>query len=102
VPGYDNPNNASHFLNGTTRFRLRNGKYGGMYQTTYDIHNGGFLQQRLQGHYASQCCGFAVDYQMMNISQFGFEGVQRDRRITVTFSLAGIGSFITPLGAFGR
>ena len=102
VPGYDNPNNASHFINGSATFRLLDGRYGGRYIFNYDLRNTSFLQQRIQGYYSSQCCGISIDYQMMNVSQFQLTGVPRDRRLAITFTLAGIGSFASPLGAFGR
>lgn len=102
VPGYNDPNNASHFINTDTTLRLMNGRFGGRYGFNYDLRNQSFLQQRIQGYYSSQCCGISVDYQMMNVSQFALTGVPRDRRLAVTFTLAGIGSFAAPLGGFAR
>ena len=102
VPGFDNPGAASHYLNANATVRTRDGRFGGTYGFNYDLLQNGFLQQRIMGYYSAQCCGVSVDYQTINISQFGLEGVQRVRRIAVSFTLAGIGSFSTPLGAFGR
>jgi len=102
VPGFNNPASASHYLGANATVRLLDGRLGATYGFQYNLQQNGFLQQRIAGYYASQCCGISVDYQMMNISQFRLEGVPRDRRLAITFSLAGIGSFATPLGAFGR
>jgi len=101
-PNFNNPNNSSHFINGETTMRFLQNRVEGTYGFNYDIKNGALLQQRIRGSYATQCCGFAMEYQAQNIAQYGFQGVPRDRRLTVTFSLGGIGSFVTPLGAFGR
>jgi hypothetical protein len=102
VPGFNNPNNASHFLNTDTKLQFFNGKLGGRYGFNYDLRSQSFLQQRIQGYYSSQCCGISVDYQMMNVSQFALQGVPRDRRLAITFTLAGIGSIAAPLGGFAR
>ena len=49
VPGYNDPNNASHFLNTDTKLQFFNGKLGGRYGFNYDLKSQGFLQQRIQG-----------------------------------------------------
>ena len=87
----------------TPRCARWTGRLGGTYGFNYDLRQHGFLQQRITGYYNSQCCGLAVDYQMVNVSQFALSrAFQRDRRLAITFTLAGIGSFSSPLGAFGR
>jgi hypothetical protein len=101
-PNFNNSNNSSHFLNAGTTVRLFQGRIEGTYEFNYDLKNSGFLQQRIRGYYGSQCCGLAVEYQMMNVSQFALSGVSRDRRLAVTFNLAGLGSFAAPLGGFAR
>jgi hypothetical protein len=101
-PNFINPDFGSHFVDGAATVRLFQGRLEGMYGFNYDLKNTFMLQQRIRAFYGTQCCGFAVDYQMMNVSQFALQGVPRDRRIAVTFVLAGIGSFVTPLGGFAR
>jgi hypothetical protein len=57
------------------------------------------LQQRLTGFYNAQCCGVAVDYAVTNQRQFGFRD---DKRFSLSFTLAGVGSFTNLLGVFGN
>ena len=102
IGNFTTPGIASHFIDASTTFRLMNGKIEGMYSLNYDIKNNGLVQQRMRGFYGAQCCGIAIDYQMMNVSQYQLQGTPRDRRLAVTFTLAGLGAFTAPLGAFGR
>jgi hypothetical protein len=102
VPGFNDPNFASHFLNATATFRTLTGRLGGTYGFNYDIGNSRFIQQRFVAYYNAQCCGISFDYQTINVSQFQLSGVPADRRFGVSFTLAGIGSFSSPLGGFGR
>jgi hypothetical protein len=59
------------------------------------------MQQRIVAFYNAQCCGITVDYQTVNLSHLGV-GVEKDRRFGISFTLAGIGSFSNPMGAFGN
>ena len=77
-------------------------RVGGTYRFNFDVGNRRFMQQQIVAYLNSQCCGFAVDYQVTNVSQFQLSGVPMDRRLAVTFTLAGIGSFSPPLGGFTR
>jgi hypothetical protein len=55
------------------------------------------------GYYNAQCCGFGIEYQAYNFA--GLRGVRLpfsyDRRVNVSFTLAGLGTFSNVLGAFG-
>ena len=51
--------------------------------------------------YNAQCCGFGVDYQITNIEHLNQSETFR-RTSTFSFTLAGIGSFSNPMGAFGN
>jgi LPS-assembly protein len=101
LPGYDNPAFASHFFNGTTTLSTPNNVIGGSYGFNYDILNTAFLQQRVVAYYNAQCCGIQFDYQTVSYARFGLTSVPTDRRLGISFTLAGIGSFSNPFGSFG-
>jgi hypothetical protein len=81
--------------------RLKENKYGGMYQFNYDLLRGTFLQRRMLAYYNAQCCGFAVEYQTYNLSGLSYSPVQKDHRLNISFTLAGIGTFANFFGAMG-
>ncbi|HEX5071432.1 MAG TPA: putative LPS assembly protein LptD [Vicinamibacterales bacterium] len=86
-----------HALNASAGLNLKD--WGGHYDFYFDVVNQRLLQQRVTGYYHSQCCGIAVDYQTFSTVS---STVPVDHRLAITFTLAGIGSFSPPLGAFGR
>jgi hypothetical protein len=60
------------------------------------------IQQRSTGFYNAQCCGIAVEFQRFNYGNSGYYYViPNDRRFTISFTLAGIGTFASPMGMFG-
>jgi len=81
--------------------RLKQNRYGGMYQANYDVLRSSFLQQRMMAYYNAQCCGFSVEYQTYDLSQLGYSPVNKDRRLSFSFTLAGIGTFANPFGSMG-
>ncbi len=101
LPGYDNPDGATHYLNGSVTVRRPGNWLGGTYIFNYDIQNTSFLQQRYMAYYNAQCCGVAVEYQTFNFVGNPNAIVPQDRRFNVSFSLAGIGSFSNFFGALG-
>jgi hypothetical protein len=88
-----------HALNAVTTVNAKDKRMGATYGFNFDVINQKFLQQRIQVYYHAQCCGFALDYQAYSTLS---STVPIDHRVAVTFTLAGIGSFSPPLGAFGR
>lgn len=98
--GFDNPQFADNFLNGSATFRRANGHLGGAYTAQFDLRRSMFVQQRVLAFYNSQCCGLSVDLQMRDIAYLGLPR-QTVRQINFSFTLAGIGSFANPLGSFG-
>jgi hypothetical protein len=98
LAGFDNPDRATHYLNAATTIRTRDNNLGGTYDFNFDVRATSFLQQRIIAYYNSQCCGISVDWQSISSS---FRSVRSDRRFGISFTLAGIGSFSNPLGAFG-
>jgi LPS-assembly protein len=92
------PEVITHYINSSTTVHTASNKLGGTYSFNYDIHNSAFLQQRIFTYYNAQCCGVLVEYQIFN---YATSVVPRDRRLNISFTLAGIGTFSNLLGAFG-
>jgi hypothetical protein len=102
VPGFDNPAGATHFLDAAVKLRTRSRRFSGEYGFNYDVKSGGFLNQRVVVGMNAQCCGVSVDYQTVALGHLALPGLQQDRRFGISFTLAGIGSFSNPMGAFGN
>lgn len=96
IPGYSDPNAVRHSLNASASYGTLDGRFGGTYNFNLDVFHQRLIQQRVIAYYHAQCCGIAFDYQISNVSSVP------DRRMSISFTLAGIGSFSPPLGAFGR
>ena len=101
VPGFDVLTTASHFLNARAAFRTRSGRFGANYGFNIDVRNKSFADQRFGASYNAQCCGISADYQIADLSHLGLQQKQ-DRRFNFSVTLAGIGSFSNPMGAFGN
>jgi LPS-assembly protein len=103
LAGFNNPLNASNFVNAATSIRKPGNAFGGTYSFNYDLKQNAFLQQRYVLYYNSQCCGVGVEYQAFSYGTAlaGITGIPRDRRFNITFTLAGVGTFSNLLGAFG-
>ncbi|HXT71359.1 MAG TPA: putative LPS assembly protein LptD [Vicinamibacterales bacterium] len=100
VPGFDNPASAAHSISGWGTLTSPGGRVKGTFGLQVDVKNKLFLQQRVGVSYGAQCCGIALDYQVLN--QQHLPGGKTDHRFNISFTLAGIGSFVSPLGSFGR
>ncbi len=96
LQGFDNPLRADHFLTVAARAKKPGEGASLGYSMTYDVLRDRMLQQRLNGYYNAQCCGVAVDYAVTNLSHFG---LRDDKRLTLSFTLAGLGSFSNMMGA---
>jgi LPS-assembly protein len=102
LAGFDDENNRDHYLNSFTNLRTTDNKFGGVYQFNYDVQRGRHLQQRLLWYYNAQCCGLSFEYQSFNLEGLGSRvRVDQDRRLNLSFTLAGLGTFSNMLGAFG-
>jgi hypothetical protein len=102
LAGFSDPANADHFLNMHATLKAPDNHFGGTYAFNYDVLRGYFLQRRYQFFYNSQCCGLAFDYQTVDLTHFtGVSLTGSDRRMSISFTLAGIGTFSNPLGSFG-
>ena len=101
LEGFSDPANADHYLNLHATLKERDNQFGGTYAFNYDVLRGYFLQRRYRFFYNTQCCGMAFDYQTVDLTHFSgtsFNG--NDRRMSISFTLAGIGTFSNPLGSF--
>ncbi len=99
--GFDNPDFADHYLNASATWRTTTNTFGATYTFNYDLRRDQYLQQRYLAYYNAQCCGFGVEYQKYNFSNYAGVAISEDRRFNVSFTLAGIGTFSNFLGAFG-
>jgi LPS-assembly protein len=89
---------ADNYLNASTTIRTSDNRIGGSYVFNFDVKDASFLQQRIVAYYNSQCCGISFDWQTITTPLLS---IPSDRRLGISFTLAGIGSFANPLGSFG-
>jgi LPS-assembly protein len=99
-PGFES-NVTSHSLYANASLKFLQNRVGGTYGFDYDIRTQAFVQQRWIAYYNAQCCGISIDYQNAVVAGFGLPNSLKDRRFGLSFTLAGIGSFANPFGAFG-
>ena len=100
--GFTDPRRLDHYLNAFTSLRTRDNTLGGAYSFHYDVERGRYLQQRVLVYYNAQCCGISGELQTFNFAGLGARArVPRDVRLSLSFTLAGLGTFANVLGAFG-
>ena len=100
--GFTDPRRLDHYLNAFTSLRTRYNTLGGAYSFHYDVERGRYLQQRVLVYYNAQCCGISGELQTFNFAGLGARArVPRDVRLSLSFTLAGLGTFANVLGAFG-
>ena len=94
---------SDNYLNLGTNLRFAEGRLGGQYIFDYDFSRDRVMQQRIMGFYNAQCCGITVEYQRMNFPTYVDPrfAVPNDKRFTISFTLAGVGTFASPLGMLG-
>ena len=96
-PTFDTNSFAS--LSARTRF-LRD-RLSTAYSISVDLARSYVVSQGIVGSYMAQCCGVQAEYQQFSYpSGFGLPQ-PTDRRINVSFVLAGLGTFSNFFGAFG-
>jgi hypothetical protein len=96
------PAQATHFLNAAAALSDRDRRIGGRYEMYYNLKLGTFAEDRMLVYYNSQCCGIAVDYRNTRPGQGSVFSLPGNRTLNLIFTLAGIGSFANPFGAFGN
>ena len=100
--GFDNPERLDNYINSSTSFRTTDNRFGGLYDFNYDIRRGRFLAQMIRLYYNAQCCGVRVDYQVYNLEGLGTRAlIEKDQRVTFSFTLAGLGTFTNNFGGAG-
>ncbi|MCY4636640.1 MAG: putative LPS assembly protein LptD [Acidobacteria bacterium] len=100
--GFDNPSRLDNYINSETSFQTSDNKLGGLYNFNYDIRRGRFLAQMIRLYYNAQCCGLRIDYQVFNFEGLGTRAlIEQDRRVTLSFTLAGLGTFTNNFGGAG-
>jgi hypothetical protein len=92
---------SSNFFNTDTTFRVWDGRIGGRYALDANLADGTLVQQRIGGFYHAQCCGVSLEYQAWNYGTSSSLVVPKDRRFSLSFTLAGLGSFSNVLGIVG-
>ncbi len=102
LSGFNDLHRPDHYLNAFTTLRTRDNTVGGAYSFHYDVERGRYLQQRVLVYYNAQCCGISGELQTFNFEGLGARArVPRDLRLSLSFALAGLGTFANVLGAFG-
>jgi LPS-assembly protein len=100
LPGYNNPDLVTDYVNVDTRLSTADNRFGSSYSTNYDVVQARFTQQRINGYYNAQCCGIAFEYQRFNYPSAST--VPPDNRFFMSFTLAGLGNFSPFSGALGN
>jgi lipopolysaccharide assembly outer membrane protein LptD (OstA) len=101
VPGFNVAAALAHTLGMSASIHAPDSHLTGTWNWNYDFTNAYMLQQGMTGVYNTQCCGIAFQYQTVYLGMLGPLGIQHDRQFNITFTLAGLGTFSNPLGAFG-
>ena len=85
----------------SARTRLLGDRLSTAYSLSVDLARSYVVSQGIIGSYMAQCCGVQAEYQRFNYpSGFGLP-VPSDRRLNISFVLAGLGTFSNFFGAFG-
>jgi hypothetical protein len=89
------------FASLSARTRLLRDQLSTAYSISVDLARSYVVSQSIMGSYMAQCCGVQAEYQRFNYpSGFGLP-VPSDRRLNISFVLAGLGTFSNFFGAFG-
>ena len=91
------------YLSASTSLRSPSGHYTGTYALSWDITHSTVVTQNILATYMAQCCGLQIEFQKFAYPQAtaGFP-IPSDRRINMSFVLAGLGTFSNFFGAFGN
>ena len=90
----------SSYLSGSTSLRSPNGHFTGTYAISWDIAHSTIVTQNVLATYMAQCCGLQMEFQKFHLVSSA--PIPSDRRINVSFVLAGLGTFSNFFGAFGN
>ncbi len=100
---YTRSGKPAAYLSGSTSLRSPSGQYAGTYSLSWDLTHSTIISQNVLATYMAQCCGLQLEFQKFNYPQAvsGFP-LASDRRINLSFVLAGLGTFSNFFGAFGN
>jgi LPS-assembly protein len=90
----------SSYLSGSTSLRSPNSHFTGTYAISWDISHSTIVTQNVLATYMAQCCGLQMEFQKFHLASSA--PISSDRRINVSFVLAGLGTFSNFFGAFGN
>lgn len=90
----------SSYLSGSTSLHSPNGHFTGTYALSWDITHSTIVTQNVLATYMAQCCGLQMEFQKFHLVSSA--PIPSDRRINISFVLAGLGTFSNFFGAFGN
>jgi LPS-assembly protein len=88
------------YFSGSTSLHTPNGHFTGTYGIGWDLTHSTIVTQNVLATYMAQCCGLQMEFQ--NFHLVSSAPIPSDRRINVSFVLAGLGTFSNFFGAFGN
>jgi hypothetical protein len=92
---------TASYLSGSTSVAFRQNRFRATYALSWDVARGYLVSQRASGAYLAQCCGLELEIQNYNYPASSGYPIPSDRRINLSFILAGLGTFSNFFGAFG-
>jgi len=88
------------YFSGSTSLHTPNGHFTGTYALSWDLTHSTIVTQNVLATYMAQCCGLQMEFQ--NFHLVSSAPIPSDRRINLSFVLAGLGTFSNFFGAFGN
>ena len=88
------------YLSGSTSLHSPNRHFTGTYALSWDITHSTIVTQNVLATYMAQCCGLQMEFQKFHLVSSA--PISSDRRINISFVLAGLGTFSNFFGAFGN
>jgi len=88
------------YLSGSTSLHSPTGHFTGTYALSWDITHSTIVTQNVLATYMAQCCGLQMEFQKFHLVSSA--PIASDRRINISFVLAGLGTFSNFFGAFGN
>jgi len=88
------------YFSGSTSLHTPNGHFTGTYGLSWDLTHSTIVSQNVLATYMAQCCGLQMEFQ--NFHLVSSAPIPSDRRINLSFVLAGLGTFSNFFGAFGN
>jgi len=88
------------YFSGSTSLHSPNGHFTGTYALSWDLTHSTIVTQNVLATYMAQCCGLQMEFQKFHLVSSA--PIPSDRRINISFVLAGLGTFSNFFGAFGN